>query len=63
MKTIRIEISPDGEVVIEAVGFKGADCLKATKAYEEALGPVKRRMKRPEFYQSETTATQVKVVG
>ena len=49
--TIEIIISPTGEFVIEGVGFKGADCEKATKFLEEALGVVNTRVKKPEFHQ------------
>jgi hypothetical protein len=31
MKTIEITISPIGELSIDAVGFKGADCEQATR--------------------------------
>jgi len=54
--TIEIEIAPDGSVEIDAVGFKGADCEKATKAYEDALGGKVTATRKPEFYQ--TTGTK-----
>lgn len=36
----RIEIlyGPEGEIVIEAFGFKGKSCKEATKFLEDALG-------------------------
>ena len=37
-RTIEIIIAPTGEIQIDAVGFKGPDCEKATKFLEEALG-------------------------
>ena len=37
-KRIEILYRPEGEVVIEAIGFKGKDCKVATKFLEEALG-------------------------
>jgi len=36
--TIEIIIAPTGEITIDAVGFRGADCEKATHFLEEALG-------------------------
>jgi len=48
-KSIEIEFSDDGGVKIEAVGFQGQGCEKATKAFEEALGVVKTRKRKPEF--------------
>jgi len=37
-KRVEILFGPHGEVVIEAVGFKGKGCKEATKFLEEALG-------------------------
>lgn len=37
-KRIEILYGPNGEVVVEAVGFKGKGCKKETKFLEEALG-------------------------
>ena len=39
-KTIQIVVQPSGELQIDAVGFSGADCEKATAFLEETLGPV-----------------------
>jgi hypothetical protein len=50
MKQVIIEITTTGEVKIEGKGFKGAECEKATKALEEALGAVKDRKKSPDYY-------------
>lgn len=50
-KTIEIIVSSTGEVSIDAVGFKGADCEKATAYLEQALGVVGRKMKKPEYSQ------------
>lgn len=50
-KSIEIEFAENGDVKIEAVGFKGKGCEAATKAIEEALGNVKDRKKKPEYNQ------------
>lgn len=38
MKKIQVTITPDGETKIEASGYTGDECLKATKPIEDALG-------------------------
>lgn len=55
-REIKIEIGPDGQAAIEAVGFKGPDCEKFTKAFEEALGKVKTRKRKPEYTQTAVNA-------
>ena len=50
--TIEVIVSPTGDIVIEAVGFKGADCETATKFLEEALGVVNSKVKKPDFHQA-----------
>ena len=49
-KTIEVVVGPAGELKIEAVGFAGADCEKATAYLEQALGVIKVRQKKPEYY-------------
>lgn len=62
-KSIEIIVSPAGEVQIDAVGFKGADCEKATAYLEQALGVVRHKTKKPEYTQQSQTKTQQKVGG
>jgi hypothetical protein len=50
-KTIEVIVGTDGAIKIDAVGFKGADCEKATAFLEKALGTVKGRQKKPEYHQ------------
>lgn len=38
MKNIEVIVSTDGTLKINAVGFSGPDCEKATRFLEEALG-------------------------
>ena len=61
MKQIIIDVTPEGAVKIEAIGFKGQACEAATKAVEEALGFVASRKRKPEFQQSALTVGQQKV--
>ena len=51
MKSIEIVIAPTGELRIEAMSFKGADCEKATRFLEEALGRITGKQHKPEFHQ------------
>jgi hypothetical protein len=63
MRTIEIIVSPMGEVSIDAVGFKGADCEQATRHLEEALGVVSRRGRKPEYQQHTKNKTQQRIGG
>lgn len=55
-RAIIIRVSEDGEVVVEAEGYKGDECLKATELFERALGipDESKRTFKEEFYQEET---------
>ena len=50
---IEVIVSPTGDISIDAVGFKGADCEKATRYLEDALGVVGGRVKKPEYHQQQ----------
>jgi hypothetical protein len=60
-KTIEVIVSASGEINIDAVGFKGADCEQATRFLEEALGTVQQKQRKPEFHQRSKTKLQQKV--
>jgi hypothetical protein len=62
-RTIEIIIALTGEIQIDAVGFKGPNCEKATKFLEEALGVVGQKVKKPEYHQQSTTRNQQRVGG
>jgi hypothetical protein len=49
--TIEIIIGVSGEIKIDAIGFKGLDCEKATRFLEEALGGPGQKTKKPEYFQ------------
>lgn len=52
-KTIVFTIG-NGEVELEASGFKGGACDAAAKAFEEILGgPVKNKKRKTEYFQQE----------
>lgn len=54
MKSIEVIITPAGEVQIEAVGFKGNACEKATAELEAALGTTTAKKKKPEYFAANT---------
>jgi len=62
-RTIEIIISPSGEVSIDAIGFKGADCERATAYLQQALGAVATKMKKPEYHSSAISINQQKLEG
>jgi len=49
--SIEIIVGLKGELKIDAVGFKGLDCEKATRFLEEALGVAGQKTRKPEYYQ------------
>jgi hypothetical protein len=49
-KTIEVIVSKDGTLKIDAVGFQGADCEKATRFLEQALGKPTGKQKKPEYH-------------
>ena len=62
-RSIEVIVTPTGEIKIDAVGFKGADCEQATKFLEAALGVVNERTKKPEYLQTRTAKHQQRVGG
>ena len=57
-RSIEILIAPDGKLTIDAIGFKGADCDRATKFLETALGLTSVKQRKPEFHQTTLKKTQ-----
>ena len=62
-RMITVVVHPTGEVQIDAVGFKGADCEKATAFLEKALGVTGKKVNKPEYYANTKTNTAQKVGG
>jgi hypothetical protein len=60
-QTIEVIVSPLGEIQIDAVGFKGADCEHATQFLEEALGVVQQKQKKPEYHQRTKSQHQQRI--
>ena len=60
-KTIEILVKNDGTLAIDAVGFKGAACDKATEFLEKALGKTAVKRRKPEYHRSARRKQQVGV--
>jgi hypothetical protein len=50
VKTIEVIVHTDGTLKIDAVGFSGPDCEKATAFLEKALGRTTGKSMKPEHY-------------
>lgn len=61
MKTIDLIINPSGQLTINASGFEGADCEKATAFLEQALGKLQQRQRKPEYYRRVRRQQQIGV--
>jgi hypothetical protein len=53
MTEIIIDFLPDGEVQMEGQGFQGKSCDEAMSAFEKALGMVKDRKNKTEYFRTE----------
>lgn len=56
-KTIKITVK-GGQAKVEASGYSGGECLKATKFLEKLLGPVQSQEKKSEFYEQQADSVQ-----
>ena len=61
-RSIELVITPAGDLKLDAIGFKGPDCEKATAFLEKALGQIQQREHKPE-YNSRNRITPRQVVG
>ena len=61
MKTVEIIIQASGQLTINAAGFSGTDCEKATAFLEQALGKLTAKQHKPEFYQRNKRTQQQRV--
>jgi len=53
MQEIVIDFEADGEVHLEGKGFQGKTCDAAMGHFEQALGVVKERKNKPEYFRAE----------
>lgn len=56
-KNIVVTVAPDGSIKVDAQGFKGAECEKATKFLRDALGAVSSVTKKPEYVHATSSAS------
>jgi len=49
-KSIELTVAPNGHINIEAVGFSGPDCEKATAFLEQVLGKATSKRHTPDYY-------------
>jgi hypothetical protein len=60
-RTIEVIVMPDGSLVIDAIGFKGPACEKATRFLEEALGQIAAKQRKPAYNERNRTQTKQRV--
>ena len=58
-RVIKVIVSPQGETTVQTKGYAGADCLKASKFLEQALGVTSADRKTTEFYETMPTEQHV----
>jgi hypothetical protein len=58
-RVIEITISPTGEATVQTKGYIGADCLRASRFLEKALGTPSAEKKTAEFYAETPTEQQI----
>ena len=59
-RVIEITVSPTGETTVQTKGYAGADCLRASRFLEQALGTPAADTKTAEFYATTPTEQQVR---
>ena len=57
-KRIEIIVDPQGNCQVETKGFTGAECEKASRFVEQALGKQVSRRKTAEFFSAEIKQAQ-----
>ena len=60
-RSIDVIVNTDGSLVVDAIGFKGPDCEKATRFLEEALGRIASKQRKPAYNERNQTKSQQRV--
>lgn len=60
-RSIEVIVNVDGSLVVDAIGFKGPDCEKATRFLEEALGRIANKQRKPAYNERNQTHRQQRV--
>jgi hypothetical protein len=58
-REIQFTIDDNGDVSIQVLGVKGAECERLTREMEEALGIVKARQHTSEYWQTNETGVKI----
>ncbi|MBX3421777.1 MAG: DUF2997 domain-containing protein [Pirellulaceae bacterium] len=58
---IIVHVSPTGQTQVRAEGFRGQDCLTATRELEQSLGLAVSRQHTGQFYQANEAASRVEL--
>jgi len=56
-RVIEVTVAPTGEATVQTKGYAGAECLRASKFLEDALGVTAAERRTAEFY-ADTVAEQ-----
>jgi hypothetical protein len=59
-RVIEITVAPTGETTVQTKGYVGADCLRASRFMEQALGTPSAEKKTIEFYAEAPTEQQIR---
>ena len=54
-RIVEVTVSPTGETTVQTKGYAGADCLRASKWLEQALGIAASDTRTPAFYRPAAT--------
>lgn len=60
-RSIEVIVMPDGSLIIDAIGFKGPACEKATRFLEDALGQIATKQRKPAYNERNRTQTKQRV--
>ena len=60
-RSIEVIVNADGSLAVDAIGFKGPDCEKATRFLEEALGRIASKQRKPAYNERNQTKSQQRV--
>jgi len=60
-RSIEVIVNVDGSLVIDAIGFKGPECEKATRFLEEALGQIAAKQRKPAYDMRNRTQAKQRV--
>lgn len=59
--SIDVIVNTDGSLIIDAIGFKGPACEKATRFLEEALGQIATKQRKPAYNERNRTRARQRV--